>query len=258
MIGALLLEEYGVEVTFRQSTIICVERLLGTGHAVEMIDTDSNPFLATVGLRVEPAEVGTGVNFGLEVELGSMPPAFFTAVETAVRSTLEQGPWGWEIHDCRVVMTHAGYWARQSHSHGIFDKSMSSTAGDFRNLSRLVLATALNEARTVVCEPIHRFDLEVAEDTLSGVLALLAKVGAVPVTNNPRPPVVVLTGDVPAGAVHTLSVLLPSVTRGEGVLTTTLDHFRPMAQPRPRPERYDHNPYNRDEYLRRVTRNTPT
>jgi ribosomal protection tetracycline resistance protein len=194
----------------------------------------------------------------LEIELGSMPPAFFAAVQRAVHSTLEQGRWGREIPDCRVVMTDAGYWARQSHAHGTFDESMSSTAGDFRNLTRLVLATALNEAGTVVCEPIHRFDLEVPEDTFSGVLALLAEVGAIPVTTHPRPPVVLLSGDVPAGGVHTLSVLLPGVTRGEGVLTTTLDHYRPVTGPSPRRQRHDHNPYDRDEYLRRVTCSTTT
>ncbi len=83
VIGALLVEEYGVPVTFRESTVICVERVLGTGRAVEVVNTDSNPFLATVGLRVEPAEVGAGVSFDLEVELGSMPPAFFAAVRAA-------------------------------------------------------------------------------------------------------------------------------------------------------------------------------
>ena len=51
----------------------------------------SNPFLATVGLRVEPAPVDTGVEFRLEVELGSMPLAFFRAVEDTVRETLRPG-----------------------------------------------------------------------------------------------------------------------------------------------------------------------
>ncbi len=63
MIGALLAEEYGVAVTFRESTVICVERVLGCGQAVEVIGTATNPFLATVGLRVEPADVGVGVSF---------------------------------------------------------------------------------------------------------------------------------------------------------------------------------------------------
>ena len=258
VIAVLLAEEYGVAVTFRESTVICVERVLGCGHAVGVIGTDTNPFLATVGLRVEPADVGSGVSFALEVERGSMPPAFFVAVEAAVRSTLEQGRHGWEIPDCRVRMTHSGYYARQSHAHGTFDKSMSSTAGDFRNLSRLVLATALNEAGTVVCEPVHRFDLEVPDSTLAATLALLSRAGAVPLTTQPRSPATVLSGEVPAGAVHALATMLPHVTRGEGVLTTALDSYRPVAGRPPRRERLDHHPYDRAEYLRRVTRNTPT
>ena len=258
VIGALLEEEYGVAATFRESTVICVERVRGTGAAAEVIGTPSNPFLATVGLRVDPADVGAGVTFELEVERGSMPPAFFTAVETAVRSTLLQGPRGWEIPDCRVAMTRSGYWPRQSRMHGTFDKSMSSTAGDFRNLTRLLLGTALNRAGTVVCEPIHHFDLEVPDGTLAATLALLAAHGAVPHVTEPRPPVVLLAGDVPAGSVHQLAVHLPGVSRGEGVLTTALDHFRPVNGPPPTRERYDHNPYDRTEYLRRVTRSTPT
>jgi ribosomal protection tetracycline resistance protein len=258
VIEALLAEEYGVAVTFRESTVICVERLLGTGHAVELIGTDTNPFLATVGLRVEPADVGAGVTFDLEVELGSMPPAFFTAVETAVHSTLQQGRCGWEVPDCRVVMTHSGYYARQSHAHGTFDKSMSSTAGDFRNLTRLVLATALNQAGTVVCEPIHRFELEVAEDTLAAVLALLATVEAIPATTLSLPPVAILSGHAPARNLHALTVQLPGVSRGEAVLTTAPDHFHAVTGQPPRRERHDFNPYCREEYLRRVTRSTTT
>jgi ribosomal protection tetracycline resistance protein len=69
------------------------------------------------------------VEFGLEVELGSMPFSFIKSVEETVRETLREGLFGWQVVDCTVTMTHSGYWARQSHSHGVFDKSMSSTAG---------------------------------------------------------------------------------------------------------------------------------
>ncbi len=258
VIGALLAEEYGVQATFRESSVICIERVVGSGSAVEIIATDSNPFLATVGLRVEPAAIDAGVTFDLEVERGSMPAAFFTAVEYAVRSTLEQGRCGWQIPDCRVWMTHSGYYPRQSHMHGTFDKAMSSTAGDFRNLSRLILGTALNEAGTVVCEPVHHFDLEVPDDTLAATLALLARAGAVPMTTQPRPPVAVLAGDVPAGRVHELITMLPHVTRGEGVLTTRLASYRPTQGQPPALPRLDHHPYEREVYLRRVGRNTPT
>ncbi len=87
VVQATLAADFGVEVAFRESTTICIERPTGCGEAFEIIDTDGNPFLATVGLRVEP---GDGVTFGLEVERGSMPAAFFTAVEETVYATLEE------------------------------------------------------------------------------------------------------------------------------------------------------------------------
>ncbi len=53
-------------------------------------------------------------------------------------------------------------------------------------------------------------------------------------------------------------MMLPGVTRGEGVLTTQLDRYRPVTGRPPRRERHDADPYDRREYLRRVTRNTTT
>ena len=131
VIEATLAADFGVEVGFRESTTICVERLAGTGAAVERLHQPPNPFLATIGLRVEPAAAGSGVKFGIEVELGSMPIAFFRAVEDTVRETLQQGIYGWEVTDCRVAMTHSGYLGKQSLGHQRFAKSLSSTGEDY-------------------------------------------------------------------------------------------------------------------------------
>jgi ribosomal protection tetracycline resistance protein len=113
--------------------------------------------------------------------------------------------------------------------HGTFDKSMSSTAGDFRGLTRVLMARAVAQAGTVVCLPVHRFELEVPVGALGPALSLLAHAGGVPLTTEPRGSVVTVTGDVPAGAVHALTLQLPDVTSGEGVLSTRLDHYRPVA-----------------------------
>ena len=75
-----------------------------------------------------------------------MPYAFFRAVEETVTASLRD----WRVTDCAVTMTHSGYWARQSSAHGVFDKSMSSTARDFRLLTPVVLRTALEQAGTIV------------------------------------------------------------------------------------------------------------
>ncbi len=182
VIRATPVNDLGVEAGFRETTTICVERLTGSGSAVEIMGKDPNPFPATLGLRVDPAPVDSGAEFRLEVELRSMPLAFMKAVEDTVRETLLQGIHGWRIPDCAVTLTHSGYAARQSHSRGVFDKSMSSTGGDFRHLTPLVLMSAIEQAGTTVHEPVHRFRLELPADVYGSLLPVPARLRAVPRT----------------------------------------------------------------------------
>jgi ribosomal protection tetracycline resistance protein len=270
VIQATLAERYGLDVSFRETTTLHIERPAGEGAAVEFNKVDPNPFLATVGLRVGPGRIGDGVTFDLAVEPGSMPPAFFVAVEQSVRETLRQGLHGWPVPDCAVTMTHAGYSARQSHSHAVFDKSMSSTAGDFRNLTPLVLMAALRAAGTVVHEPIHAFTAEVPPDTVPAVLPLLARLGAIPLGTGPLGTGEHGTGElgigghgigghgiegqIPAARVHELQRRLPALTRGEGVLESAFDHYAPVRGKPPARERTGPDPLDRKEYLLRVLR----
>ncbi|WP_030675138.1 GTP-binding protein [Streptomyces cellulosae] len=255
VVQATLADDFGLDVGFRKTTPLCVERPAGTGAAVEFNKKDANPFLATVGLRVDPAPVGSGVGFRLEVELGSMPYAFFKAVEDTVLDTLQQGLHGWQVTDCTVTMTHSGYSPRQSHAHQGFDKSMSSTGADFRGLTPLVLIEALRRAGTTVYEPMHRFRVEAPADTLGALLPVLAALRAVPQTTETRDDSGVLEGVVPADRVHELEQRLPGLTRGEGELESGFDHYAPVGRgTAPHRPRTDHNPLNRKEYLLNVTR----
>ncbi|AVH54947.1 MULTISPECIES: elongation factor G [Streptomyces] len=256
VVQATLADDFGLDVTFRETTPLCIERPVGRGAAVEFNKKDPNPFLATVGLRVDPAPAGSGVAFRLEVELGAMPYAFFKAVEDTVRQTLGQGLHGWQVTDCTVTMTHSGYSPRQSHAHQGFDKSMSSTGADFRGVTPLVLIEALRRADTQVYEPMHRFRIEAPVDTLGALLPVLAGVRAVPQTTETRGAVCVLDGTLPAAHVHGLGQQLPGLTRGEGEVESAFDHYAPVARGGTVPERprTDHNPLNRKEYLLNVTR----
>jgi ribosomal protection tetracycline resistance protein len=183
------------------------------------------------------------------VELGSMPLAFFKAVEEAVHETLQEGLRGWQVEGIAVTMTHSGYWARQSSAHGGFDKNMSSTAGDFRGLVPLVLMAALREAGTQVCEPLHRFRIELPADDLGSVLAALAKLRAVPDPPRVHQGRCVLEGLIPAGAVHGLGQRLPGLTGGEGVLESGFERHEPVTGAVPSRPRTDANPLDRDAFL---------
>jgi ribosomal protection tetracycline resistance protein len=249
VIQATLATDFKLAVDFRETTTICVERPIGAGTAVEILGKAPNPFLATVGLRVDPAPIDTGVEFRLDVKVESMPlfvyravEEFRKAIEDTVRETLRQGLYGWQVTDCIVTMTQSGY------------TSPASTPKDFRLLTPLVLMEALKQAGTTVCEPMHRFRLEMPADSFGRVMSVLAQLRAVPQASAPRGSSCLLEGDIPAARVHELQQQLRGLTRGEGLLEATFDHYEPIHGTIPTRPRSDNNPLNRKEYLLHVIR----
>ncbi|MFN2469499.1 MAG: GTP-binding protein [Gaiellaceae bacterium] len=258
VIQATLANEFGLDVEFRETTTICIERPIATGAAVERLREEQNPFLATVGLRIEPTASESGMTFAREREvLGTMPLAFFKAVEDTVHRTLHEGIHGWQVTDCTVTMTHSGYLPRQSHAHQGFAKSMSSTGEDFRKLTPLVLMAALKQARTVVCEPIHRFHLDGPADSLQPTLRVLAQLRAEPQTPTISNSSFSLEGKIAAARMHLLQHELRALTHGEGVLEFAFECYEPVDGEIPKRPRSDNNPLNRDEYLLRLARRLP-
>jgi ribosomal protection tetracycline resistance protein len=91
VIQATLAADFGIDAGFRETTTICIERPAGAGAAAEAMSEETNPFRATVGLRIVPAAPGSGVAFRLGIERGALPVAFLKAVEETVRQTLQEG-----------------------------------------------------------------------------------------------------------------------------------------------------------------------
>jgi ribosomal protection tetracycline resistance protein len=249
VIQATLASEFGIEVEFRETTMICIERPVGTGAAIEMIGKADNPFLATLGLRIEPAPINSGVEFRLDVKVETIPLYVYKAVEhfqqaiaDAVQETLRQGLYGWQVTDCSVTIMASGY------------VSPSSTARDFRLVTPLVVMSALKQAGTSVCEPVHRFQLEIPTDTYGPIVPALGRLRAVPQIPIMRGATCMLTGEIPAAHVHELQQQLPALTRGEGVLESAFERYAPLRDTILTRPRADHNPLNRKEYLLHVVR----
>ena len=82
VIEATLASDFGLDVTFRETTTICIERPIGTGEAVEILKAESNPFLATIGLRIDPAPTGSGIEFRLQVDGRTVPLFIYKTAES--------------------------------------------------------------------------------------------------------------------------------------------------------------------------------
>lgn len=233
VIGALLEERFGVRVRFSDISVVCIERVIGKAESIEEIGKDDNPYLATIGLRIEPSGVGQGVTFSPGTQRGNLPPAFIAACEEGVRSALKQGLYGWEVTDCEVMMTTSAYRPRQSHAHQSFNKAMSTVGADFRNLAPVVVLACLEQAQTQVCQPIEAYEIEAPEWAVRGLIPLLGQLGAVSLQMVESGGYTRLNGYIPSAQIAEISRSLPDISGGEAVLTNQFDHYAPVQTATP-------------------------
>jgi len=239
VIAERLLRDFGVEAIFEKAQPIYVERPVGKGRALHEMDHRGGPnrFFATIGLLVEPGTVGSGIVYENIGQTGHLPLAFHKAINETVHSTLTQGIYGWQVTDCKVSLTNAGY------------GSSVSTAADFRQLTPLIIMEALSKSGTSVFEPYNSFELEVPEDVFATVIAKLLTFDSEISNFEYIDSSVVIQGSIPTRSVQGFLGLLPGIARGLGVWLTYPGADQPVKGTIPVRPRTDGNPLNRDEYL---------
>ena len=257
VIGETLARDFGVEVEFLETTTIHVERPAGTAESLEVLRAAThsnvtgkssphslNPFLATLGLRVGRAPIGSGICLRLGVDVRLVPLYIYKTVETFlehmrqyVREALGEGLAGWQVPDCIVEIIDCGY------------RAPETTAGDFHKLTALVVMEALERAGTQVCEPMVAVRLELPTDALGRVLSLLSRLAAdveAPMSDADLSSVEAVLA---AGHLDALRRALPGVSGGEGVVESRFAGYQPIAGPAPSRRRTRPNALNRDEHL---------
>ena len=251
VIEATLASDYGIDVEFRETTPICVERPVATGEAVEFKRKHGNPFLATVGLRIEPGLPAARRGVRRAKCWGRCRLRSSRRSRTRCVRRCCEGLSGWQVTDCTVTMTHSGYFPRQSHAHQGFSKAMSSTGADFRGLTPLVLMSALKEAGRRCVSRCIAFTWKVPRTRSR------PRVGARRGFSRRRSPAIrdssfMLEGVIAAANVPALRPQVSGVTRGEGVLECEFECYEPVSGGRRQRARGRRNPIDREEYLLHV------
>jgi ribosomal protection tetracycline resistance protein len=171
-----------------------------------------------------------------------LPLAFYRAIEETVYETFTQGLSGWEVTDCIVTLTHAGF------------SSVLSIAGDFRKLTPLVLMRALLGAGTEVCEPIEEFDLEIPEDTFGAVTGALVNARATMRNAFRDGASYRIICEIPTAELRAVEQQLPALTRGDGSWVSSFAGHVPVTGDAPIRARVGPKPLNRAHYLADVAR----
>ena len=233
VLEATLRDDLGVDSIFHDTTPIYVERPRGSGEALEILHGDANPFNAEIGLRIEPAPWDSGIAFRLEVAARDIPlyvyrtrEEFGAQMARYVRAALSEGLRGWQVVDCIVTMTQCAY----SVSDGPPSRrGPTSTAADFRKLTPLVVAQALERAGTVLCEPTVRVTLEVPTRGVGAVLPALSRLGAAVEPPSPRGELSTIVATMPVTGADELQRQLAGLTGGEGVFESTFAGYQPVT-----------------------------
>ncbi|MEO7664234.1 MAG: translation factor GTPase family protein, partial [Candidatus Limnocylindrales bacterium] len=262
VIQATLERDYGISAGFRETTTVCIERPSHPGEAEEVIHAktktnitgrssplSTNPFMATLAFRIEPAPPGSGIEFRADIEpryipiyIFRAPDVFLAQMEAFVHEALAEGPLGWQVTDCRVSMIDCGY------------ASPVTSPADLRRLTHLVIATALERAGTWVCEPLVDLALEMPASTSQGVLAMLGRLGGRVTGQRSANGVTHATGVLAADRVQAFQQRLPGLSMGEGILESRPGGYQPVGEHPPRRERSSPSPLDRDAWLAWLSR----
>ena len=235
VIEATLADEYGLAAEFHEVTTICIERPSGTGEAVELLNTPTNPFHADLGLRVEPAAPGSGVELRMDdgVDPRDAPlyifktfDGFVERIGEYVRLALGEGLFGWQVTDCVVTVTKIAYSLADGPPSR---RGPMPTANDLKKLTPVVLMQALGRGRSTVCEPVFRISAEVPTEAIGPVLAALGRLGAGAGAPAQGGELSVLETVLPASSVQDLRRRLPGLTGGEGVIESEFAGYQPVA-----------------------------
>ncbi len=215
--------DYGIEVDFEATTVICLERPAGRGAAIRRMGDPGHRMGYTLGVTVEPIPPGAGVEIEVTTDHRSLPlhvygtvQAFRTALLGYLAGPLAAGPHGWQVTDVRITVTDSGY------------PPAGPSAADVRNTLAVVVAEALQRAGTVVCEPIDRFRVETPDHTMTNVFGLLARHRAVSDTPHSTDGVTIIGGTIPTAEVDAVRARLATAAHGEAVLESALDHHTPL------------------------------
>jgi ribosomal protection tetracycline resistance protein len=232
VLAATLAEEYGVEAAFADASVLHVERPRRAGEAVVRLNTDANPYQATIGLRIEPGLPGSGLRFVVDAPAQDMPlylfrsvEGFGLAIEAHVRRELTRGRYGWEVTDAVVTLVEVAYSTADGPPSR---RGPTSTSFDYRKVTPVVARQALDRARTVVCEPVLRVSLEVPTESTPALQRLLGRWGAEIADQSSRGDLATLEARLPAARLHELQRQLPDLTGGEGVLESRFDGYQPV------------------------------
>ena len=205
---------FGIAAQFTPCEVMYTETIaepcVGIGHYEPL------RHYAEVVLRLEPAPRGSGISFDSELHVDDLPLPYQNLIRTHVFERVHRGVLtGSPLTDVRVVLIDGRMHLK--HTEG----------GDFREATYRAIRQALMRARSVLLEPICRFEIEIPADMLGRTASELSRLQARMDAPEQRGSDCLLTGEMPISAMIAYAGDFSMNMRGRGHLSYAPDHSEP-------------------------------
>jgi ribosomal protection tetracycline resistance protein len=235
IIESSLALDYGLEVDFLETMTVCIERPARSGEATELLTSDANPYMATLGIRIEPGPQDGGIKFALDVDERSLPlyiykseDRFVDHMTQYVNHALRRGLFGWQVTDCAVTLTSCGYYVGDGPTKPNVPMARTASA-DFRSLTPLVLSQAVERAGTRVCEPMLRLKVELPSAAIGDLLQAIARLTGSVEETRVAGEFSTVEARLPADRLREFQTKLPRLSGGEGSFESAFDGYQPVV-----------------------------
>jgi ribosomal protection tetracycline resistance protein len=171
------------------------------------------PCWAIMTFLVEPAPLGSGVNFSSKVRTSDVSTKYQNEVKRAIPWSLRQGIKGWEITDINITLV-----AGEEHT-------MHSNPGDFLLATPMGVLRGIEAADTDLLEPMYAFQIKAKQELLGAIASDVNQMNGqinAPIFDGDF---FTLTGRVPVAEAMDYGIKFSATTSGKGRLKLTLDGY---------------------------------
>ncbi|MBR4605154.1 MAG: TetM/TetW/TetO/TetS family tetracycline resistance ribosomal protection protein, partial [Lachnospiraceae bacterium] len=219
ILKSLMMERYGLEVSFENGSIVYKETLaepvLGVGHYEPL------RHYAEVQLLMEPIERGSGLQFASYVSEDDLDKNWQRLIMTHLEERTHPGVLtGSEVTDLRISIVDGR--AHEKHTEG----------GDFRQATYRAIRQGLRNGRCILLEPVYAFRLELPQDCVGRAMSDITRKGG-----SFEPPEIygdtaILTGTASVASMWDYAREVVSYTKGMGKLSLTVKGYEPCQEPK--------------------------
>jgi elongation factor G len=216
-----LKREFAVTANVGRPQVAYRETIQGRGQAESRYVRQSGGRgqYAHVKLRVEPAELDSGLVFDNQIVGGRIPKEFIPAVVAGVREVMDAGILaGYAMRDVRVELYDGSF------------HEVDSSEQAFKIAGAIGFRQACREAELVLLEPVMRVEVNVPEEYMGDVIGNLNSRRGKVINLAAEEGVQTILSRVPMAEMFGYATDLRSITQGRGNYTMHFSHYEEVPK----------------------------